>query len=227
VVIMRTVRRFVEDLLRSRRPKGFEASPEDADLARTAIMLRAARSGSGTPGEEFVTRLRGQLATELGDATPHRPGHRRRTFIQATSLGAAAAAAGAGVERVVTGALAGSPSSAASGRLTPSRGSWQAIVASADLPDGTVRSFSVGGIEGFVERSGGRLRAVSGVCTHQGCRLTYAEASARFVCPCHGAQFALDGTVAWHRQNITLTALPRLAVRETDGFVQVYTARRP
>jgi len=189
---MRTVRRFVEDLLRSRRPKGFDASPEDVDVARTAIMLRAARSESGAPGEEFVTRLRGHLATELGDAAPSRPGHRRRTFIQAATLAAGAAAAGAGVERVATGAFAGSAASEPSGVLTPSHGSWQEIVASADLPDGAVLPFSVGGIEGFIERAGGRLRAVSGVCTHQGCRLTYAEGPGRFVCPCHGAQFALD-----------------------------------
>lgn len=223
---MRTVRRFVEDLLRSRRPKGFDASPEDADVARTAIMLRAARSGSGTPGEEFVTRLRGRLATELGDAAPGRLAHRRRNFIQAAALAAGAAAAGAGVERVAAGAPAGSAASEPSGVLTPAHGSWQAIVASADLPDGAVRQFSVGGIEGFVERAGGRLRAVSGVCTHQGCRLTYAEGRGRYVCPCHGAQFALDGTVAWHRPNITPTSLPRLAVREADGYVQVYAVRR-
>jgi cytochrome b6-f complex iron-sulfur subunit len=63
---------------------------------------------------------------------------------------------------------------------------------------------------------------VSGVCTHQGCRLALAAGTARLVCPCHGAQFALDGAVIWHRHTITLTALPRLAVREAGGFVQVY-----
>ena len=223
---MRTVQSFVADLLRSRRPRGFHATPEDAKVARTAIALRAARPGSGAPREEFVTSLRGRLAVELGDAAPIGPGHRRRTFIQAATLAAGAAAAGAGIERAVTGASTGHPPPKSSEPLTPLKGAWRTIVASADLPDGAVQPFSVGGVEGFIERVGGHLRAVSGICTHQGCRLALAADPARFVCPCHGAQFALDGTVTWHRHNVVLTTLPPIPVREADGFVQVYAPRQ-
>lgn len=223
---MRTVQRFVADLLHSRRPKGFRATPDDARVARTAIALRAARPGSGAPREEFVTSLRGRLAVELGEAAPRGHGHRRRTFIQAASLAAGAAAAGAGIERVVTGASTGPEPPKASERLTPIEGSWRTIAASADLPDGVVQPFSVGGVEGFIERVSGRLRAVSGICTHQGCRLALAADPARFVCPCHGAQFALDGTVTWHRHNVALTTLPQIPVREADGYIQVYAPRQ-
>jgi cytochrome b6-f complex iron-sulfur subunit len=42
------------------------------------------------------------------------------------------------------------------------------------------------------------------------------------VCPCHGATFALDGSVLGHRLPGSLSALPRLAVREAGGAVQVF-----
>jgi cytochrome b6-f complex iron-sulfur subunit len=99
------------------------------------------------------------------------------------------------------------------------------VLASADLPDGAVRPFVLGTVVGFVERAEGRLRAVSGVCTHQGCRLMLADADRELMCPCHGATFALDGSVLEHRLSFRLTALPRLAVRETGGAIQVFAPR--
>jgi nitrite reductase/ring-hydroxylating ferredoxin subunit len=226
---MRTVRHYVEDLLRSRRPKGFAATPEDAGLARTAITLRAARPGSGGPTEEFIAGLRVRLAGELDPAGPQRAGHRRRTFLRASTFAAGAAAAGA-VGAAIDSAVAGHPGgpgpSQQGGAITPDSGSWQTIAAGADLPDGAVRSFSVNGVMGFVERTGGRLRAVSAICTHQGCQLLFTAGLGRLVCPCHGAQFATDGAVIWHRPGVVLTALPRLAVREAGGLIQVYAPRR-
>ncbi len=49
-----------------------------------------------------------------------------------------------------------------------------------------------------------------------------AARPARLVCPCHGATFALDGTVLAHKLPIPLEALPRIEVREAGGAVQVY-----
>lgn len=40
-----------------------------------------------------------------------------------------------------------------------------------------------------------RLKAMSLVCTHQECGLSYRKESEVIQCPCHGAQFALDGQV--------------------------------
>jgi Rieske Fe-S protein len=88
-----------------------------------------------------------------------------------------------------------------------------------------VRPFTASAVTGFIERADGQLRAVSGICTHQGCRLAFAARSARLVCPCHGATFALDGTVLTHKLPIPLEALPRIEVREVGGAVQVYTPR--
>ena len=37
--------------------------------------------------------------------------------------------------------------------------------------------------------------ACSAICTHKGCEIGYAHDDQQFVCPCHFAAFALDGTV--------------------------------
>jgi len=218
---MHGITRYIEDLVRSRRPKRFRVGQEDADLARTAITLRAARPGSGAPSEEFVTALHKKLAAEL-DPPASRPAlGGRRTFLRAATAAGAmvgAAAAGAGIDHALT-----SPSApAAQGTLTPDHGTWLTVAASADLPEGTVRAFTAGAVTGFVQRTSGRLRAVSGICTHQGCRLTLAAGPARLACPCHGATFALDGAVLTHHFTFALAALPQLEVRELHGTVQVF-----
>jgi cytochrome b6-f complex iron-sulfur subunit len=230
---MRGITRYIEDLLRSRRPRAFRADPDEAALAQVAITLRAARPGSGAPTEEFVTGLHKRLAAELEpgpDRTgPDRtgPARPRRAFVRAASVAAGAAAAGAGLDQLLArpGAVTGAANRPAPGGIDPDRGSWQAILASADLPDGAVHPFTLTTLTGFVERAGGRLRAVSGICTHQGCRLELADAATELACPCHGATFALDGAVLRHRLSVQLTALPRIAVRESGGVVQVYAPR--
>ena len=39
-----------------------------------------------------------------------------------------------------------------------------------------------------------RLYAVSSKCTHLGCDVGYDSESKHIVCPCHGSQYALDGS---------------------------------
>jgi Rieske Fe-S protein len=63
---------------------------------------------------------------------------------------------------------------------------------------------------------------VSGVCTHQGCRLVLDAGDTELMCPCHGATFGLSGAVLRHRLSFRLTALPRLAVRELGDVIQVF-----
>lgn len=219
---MHGVSRYVEDLVRSRRPRRFRASEDDTAMVRTAITLRAARPGGGEPAEEFITTLRKKLAAELDPPPARRSAGARRAFLRAATVAGAVAAgaAGAGIDHALTSRTAAGPSPADT--LTPSRGIWLTVADSADLPDGTVRPFTVSALTGFIERADGQLRAVSGICTHQGCRLALAPRPARLVCPCHGATFALDGTVLTHRFPVPLGVLPRIEVREADGVVQVY-----
>jgi cytochrome b6-f complex iron-sulfur subunit len=37
--------------------------------------------------------------------------------------------------------------------------------------------------------------AIKAVCTHKGCTVEWRSAKKRFVCPCHGAEYAEDGKV--------------------------------
>jgi glycine/D-amino acid oxidase-like deaminating enzyme/nitrite reductase/ring-hydroxylating ferredoxin subunit len=41
----------------------------------------------------------------------------------------------------------------------------------------------------------GDLHAVSAVCTHMGCDVAWNDAESSWDCPCHGARYAVDGTV--------------------------------
>lgn len=224
---MRGIDRYIEDLLRGRRPRPFRATAGEAGLARTAITLRSARPGSAAPAPEFVTGLHKRLAAELTQTPPRPAGQaRRRAFMQATLAAGGAAAVGAGLDHLLA-----SPGGATPGRepaaIVPDHGSWHDVLPSASLPEGAVSAFTLDTVTGFIQRTAGRLRAVSGICTHQGCRLELARSRAELDCPCHGAVFALDGTVLRHRLSISLAALPEIAVRESGGTIQVYAPAAP
>jgi menaquinol-cytochrome c reductase iron-sulfur subunit len=42
--------------------------------------------------------------------------------------------------------------------------------------------------------SQGQLRVLSSICPHLGCTVPWNKEKNQFVCPCHGARFAADGT---------------------------------
>ena len=225
----RRLRRYVEDLLRGRRPRPFPADEHQAAEVRAAIALRAARPGSGAPREDFVATLHRRLATEFGTAAPSpaaRPPTRRRV-VQVASVAAAAAAVGgaggAALDHALTGTGAGTDTGAGPAvTLRPNSGTWHTVAASADLTEGTVLAFDAGTLNGFVERTGGRLSAVSGVCTHLGCRLRLNATATELDCPCHNAAFALGGELLRHQLPTVPAPLPHIAVREVDGAVQVF-----
>ena len=56
---------FLDALAAGRRPRPFQADPEDVEMLRVAIALRAARPGDTMPDETFVAELHEQLADEL------------------------------------------------------------------------------------------------------------------------------------------------------------------
>jgi cytochrome b6-f complex iron-sulfur subunit len=127
---MRGIDRYIEDLISSRRPRRFRAGRDDAELARTAITLRASRPGSGEPSEEFVTALHKKLAAELDPPPPHRVPGARRTFLRtATATGAlaAAGAAGAGIDHALTAGTTADQPPTSSGTLTPTHGTWPTV----------------------------------------------------------------------------------------------------
>jgi hypothetical protein len=81
---------FIDALVAGRRPGAFRADPEDVEVLRTAIELRAARPGDATPDEQFVSDLYQSLA-EQADSPPIANVHPLRMRRARTALVAAAA----------------------------------------------------------------------------------------------------------------------------------------
>jgi nitrite reductase/ring-hydroxylating ferredoxin subunit len=205
-------RRFVEALLRDRRPPRFEADPEDAGMLQVATSLRGARTATDLPSAEFVSGLERRLRDEL-DAPPRPAQPSRRGFLIGGGV-AAAAAAGVAVDL----GLRHSDTDRTQGELVPSAGGWQQVATLADLADGRPRRFRAGSVEGvLVPRPDGTVHALSAVCTHMGCVLQTRSDS--LLCPCHGASFDLGGQPL-DREYLT-TPLPRLRSRVVGDRVEV------
>jgi cytochrome b6-f complex iron-sulfur subunit len=226
----RALRRYVDYLLRGRRPKAFQPDDFEAAQIRTAIELRAARPDGDTPRPEFLNDLHARLAQQMSGATAEAvpiPRHNatRRQVMVGTSAAAAAAVTAVSVDRLLIGG--GTEAPAASAQLTPNDGRWMRVAASSDVPDGVMHPFDLGSVNGFVRRVDGKPEAISGVCTHQGCRLWFDAADDRLNCPCHTTSFAPSGQVLTHQLPIAPKPLPKLMVREANGVIEVFAPASP
>ena len=63
------------------------------------------------------------------------------------------------------------------------------------LPPGTHKIVNLAGNEVMLINRDGKIRALSTVCTHLGCRVRWEEGRQRFFCPCHLGIFDADGKV--------------------------------
>ena len=232
----RPVDRYVDCLLRRRRPKTFTPTQDDLAVTRTAIALLAESPDAAGPRQQFVDDLHRRIAaqsTAVQSTAAQQPAtappwtlwaQNRRRVLQATTLAAAAAAAGASADHLLTSDRTQTSTNAQT-EISPTTGAWQTIAVSADLPEGGVHPFELGAVTGFLRRTAGRVQAVSGICTHQGCRLNLTPPQDTLACPCHGATFTLAGHPLIHpRTAQALPPLPRLPVREYQGHIQIYAA---
>ncbi|MCV7229373.1 Rieske (2Fe-2S) protein [Mycolicibacterium komossense] len=229
----RGMRRYIDDLVAGRRPKSFEPDDFEADQIRAAIGLQAARPGADAPRPEFLADLQSRIAAQMGESDPvpdaevrKLPSATRRQVMVGTSAAAAAAVAAVAVDRLVI--RNDEAPATAGGELTPNDGSWQVVGKSDEVvDDGTMHSFEVGSVIGFVRRVDGKPEAVSGVCTHQGCKLWFDKPDDRLRCPCHSTSFSPEGQVLTHQLSISPAPLPKLEVREADGVIQVFAPAEP
>jgi len=61
-------------------------------------------------------------------------------------------------------------------------------------PTGTVTPVEAGRFY-LVRLEDGGFLAIYRRCTHLGCAVPFDQATQQFVCPCHGSEFTVDGTV--------------------------------
>jgi nitrite reductase/ring-hydroxylating ferredoxin subunit len=222
----------VEGLLGGQRTERARPDDFEAEQMKTAIELRAARLGSDAPREEFVTDLHRRLAAEMSEgdaAVAHsRWVPRRREVVIGGSVAAASAAAGLLVGRnLLAPTMTQQVSPPVQGELEPNAGTWRAVGASADLPDGGALAFELGSVNGFVRRTDTKLEAVSGVCTHQGCKLWLDAPENRLRCPCHSTSFSLEGTNVTHQLPVAPPPLPRFRVRVIRGVIEIFAPTEP
>ncbi|OBH12820.1 Rieske (2Fe-2S) protein [Mycobacterium sp. E1747] len=226
----RGLRRYVDDLLRGRRPRPFAPDDFEAAQLRTAIELRAAGRRGEAPRPEFLDDLHRRIAEQMsgarGEAEPKRSSTRRQVIV-GTSAAAAAAVTAVSIDRAVTSGQTGGGPAADNAPLMPNAGTWQRVAASSQVPDGVMHPFDLGSVSGFVRRVDGKPQAVSGVCTHQGCRLWFDAPDDTLRCPCHSTSFSPSGQVLTHQLPIAPKPLPPLMVREVDGVIEVFAPPRP
>jgi nitrite reductase/ring-hydroxylating ferredoxin subunit len=233
-VTRRGVRKYVDDLLAGRRPESFPADDFEAAQIRTAIELRTARPGADEPRPEFVGGLKNRIAQQLSHDQSEKPARQgvsatRRQVIVGTAAAATAAVAAVSIDHVVTGrSTPAVPHEADSAQLVPNDGAWLPVAKSAELNEGSVLPFDLGTVSGFVRRAaGGRVEAVSGVCTHQGCKLWFDDSADSLRCPCHVTSFSPAGQVLTHQLPIAPKPLPHFEVREHDGIIEVLAPAPP
>jgi menaquinol-cytochrome c reductase iron-sulfur subunit len=64
----------------------------------------------------------------------------------------------------------------------------------------------------------GQLRVLTSICPHLGCTVPWNKEKAQFVCPCHGATFAADGTRV---SGPSMRGMDALDTSVQDGQLQV------
>ena len=229
----RTVRRFVDGLLRGQRTERARPDDVEAEEMRTAIELRAARTGSDSPREEFVTDLHRRLAEQMGEAPQADgrswgPSGTRRQVVIGTGLAAASAATGIVVGRNLL-APTQTPEATPPPRVcsSPMRVRGARSERAPTCPTKGALAFDLGSVRGFVHRADAQLEAVSGICTHQGCKLWLDAPESRLRCPCHSTSFSLEGETLTHQLPTAPAPLPKFEVREINGVIEVFAPTEP
>lgn len=239
---------YVDALLDGSRPAPDQIVEDEGPMARLAAELAAAGDlRHADPDPAFVEQLRLRMRdadagiASVRDARPpisiQRVRVSRRDLLR-VGLGAAAglAAGAAGISLLRPGNRVPLVDP---GRDLVADGTWVQVATLADLPKGAAVRFSTAAFAGYVVNDAGTIRALSSVCTHMGCTLTYRPEWWDLRCPCHGASFDLSGNLANGKQGwsasgyagdsqaypLDLPPLVRPKVKVDGDGVLVWTAR--
>lgn len=94
----------------------------------------------------------------------------------------------------------------------------KASVPLAELADGSRAGIDLDGFPVEVTRQGASVTARYLLCTHMGCRVTWDEATSRYLCPCHDGAFAADGRPLLGPATEPLRVVPFTVEGETVVF---------
>ena len=204
------VDRIVSALLRGRRLKLRGGDGEEKEAITAAARLAGARQGPQRMRPEFRKRL----AREL-EATPDGGWITRRAALVAGLSVAAGATAGGILSRAFEQHAAAPPAQT----IEPRSGRWVDVGALDDFAEGQGKRVSAGGVGAFVFRRGDSVTAVSSICTHLPCELSWQSADGNLLCSCHPARFTPDGKAVG---SYGLSALNPVHARVTSsGRVEV------
>ncbi len=207
---------YVDALLADRAP---DLPP---GLGRAEIMARvlAGELAGERPGaDRLPADVRARLEARLDEARLFPDAREplrltRRGGLTALASVAAGVLVGVGLDRELPGlGHPGLPS------LVGPNGRWYDVADAAGVPPGAARRFSAGGVDGYLLNEGGRVYALSAICTHMGCHIDWHAAHARFGCLCHGAAFSRHGHVV---AGVPPAPLPAIAVRVHQGRIYAW-----
>jgi cytochrome b6-f complex iron-sulfur subunit len=216
------VGRFVEDLLRGRRLRRFVASDAEQKAMLVAAGLAAGRVGADLPSKEALDRIHQELAQRMDDSAILEPRFNRRVWLRTLGAAAAAVVTGVVIDQVVGGSGVQVGGTTSAPVLMPDGGQWRPVAALSDLPEGHAQAVSSGAIEAVIVNDRGNIHAVSGICTHLGCRLQPDNTIRKLDCPCHQTAFAWSGKVLYYRLQHAPADLPRIQSRVKDGQIELY-----
>jgi Rieske Fe-S protein len=215
------VARFVEDLLRGHRPRRFEATPEEAEAMAAAAGLAAARLGADLPDKAALERIHKRLAGALDESPVIERRLSRRAWLQTAGAAAAAVVVGVGLDEVIKGREQSGPAGGTA-TLLPDNGTWRPVAAVTQLPPGHAMQVSTASLDAVIINDGGAISAVSGVCTHLGCKLQPDDVNRKLNCPCHQTSFGWSGKVLYYRLKSAPANLPQIPSRVNEGQIELY-----
>ncbi|MSQ09555.1 MAG: Rieske (2Fe-2S) protein [Dehalococcoidia bacterium] len=196
---------YVETLLGQQRPRRTPVQDEgDLHALQFAARLAAGRDDEVIPTPEFLRILRTALVMEAQG----QPQASRRGLLAAALAGLAT-----GITGFLAGRFSAPPSEASVSAHTqvapPSQpamvrdnGRWFTVAHLSELREKQVVRFTAGSVEGHLVKYGNKVHALSAICSHLPCTLTYRDGSNDFLCPCHDVSFDLRGEAVNVRRSL-------------------------
>ena len=205
------VEKFVNAMLRGKRPPRFDADADEAAQIRAAAALRSASATAPLPRPEFIDSLAAQVTRKQQGSTKQWD---RRTFLRVGGSAAAGVVAAVAVDHTLGATKASTNSDS---ELVPEGATWTGVAKVSEVPEGGGKAFTVGAVQGFLVNQAGAISAVSAICTHMGCVL--ALRAQGLVCPCHDARFNLNGNSVG---SYATPKLPSIRSRVNGDNVEVF-----